>query len=159
MNQRFEDTYDKATDAICGMAKDYRLLDAKHRLLTTRNELLEGKISFLQDKAELLQDKLSAALTQCEEFQKANGQLAMEMGEMCETCKHPEYHEAKFSLSSRPEEGEWDFDERTVEHEESDIDLAIDGEGKPFNVLAFPTQYDKYFDVLMWRWVYNTVRL
>ncbi|KKM83809.1 hypothetical protein LCGC14_1305440, partial [marine sediment metagenome] len=25
MNQRFEDTYDRATNAICGMAKDYRL--------------------------------------------------------------------------------------------------------------------------------------
>ena len=151
MNQRFEDTYNRATDALCGMAKDFRLLDEMNRLLRARVQLME-------DKADLLRDKLSAAQIQCEEFQHANGILAMDLVRMCGTCKHPEYREARFSLSSRPEEGEWDFDTRTIEHEKSDIDLAIGMDGKSFNVHPeAPKQFDKYFDVLMWRWVFNTV--
>ena len=147
MNQRFEDTYDRATKAICGMAKDYRLLEEKNRLLRARiclvddqADILRGQCSDMLDKLHLAQDKLSTAQVKLEEIQHTNGALAMEL---VRATEHPEYHEAKFSLSSQdaPEEGEWDFDERTIEHEESDIDLAIGMDGQRFAGAASPSGY------------------
>ncbi len=176
MNKRFEDTYVKATNEITGMARDYRLLEERHRLLVHRCEVE-------QDTADDLRGKVSELLA------KATQPID------CENCphQHPEYHEAKFSLSSEfpepdvrvPPGGccQWRENERTVEHEESDIDLAVpEYDEKRMNVgelldahkrsfpydeeiiqrLATPAPkapmlYGNFFDVLAWRWVFNTV--
>ncbi len=136
MNQRFEDTYVKATDAICGMAKDYRLLEERHRLLVHRCEVE-------QDIADDLRGKVSELL--------AEAAAPID----CENCphQHPEYREAQFSLSSP----------RTIEHEESDIDLAVEPGHfnewvkKNHSAPEAPILYGNFFDVIMWRWVFNTV--
>ena len=145
-------TCKQATDAICGMAKDYRLLEEK-------NHLLRVSFNLLDDQADILRDKLSAALEKCSGFQLANGALAMDLARaqekvtQCVRCEHPEYHEAGFSLSSR-----------TIEREETDIELVMDTTqriDKLCDLIASkaPRLYGNFFDVLMWRWVFNTVRL
>jgi len=184
MNQRFEDTYDRATNAICGMAKDYRLLEEQNRLLRAR-------VNLMDDKADILRNKISAGLgrhrvliDRCSELEdKISGMnecidvLAMDLTRaledkvtQCVRCEHPEYHEARFSLSSEfPAPGV-----RVVEHEESDIDLATQFTKESWakeNDFPFDSaivrrlasncgpQVGNFFDVLMWRWVFNTVRL
>ncbi|KKK83897.1 hypothetical protein LCGC14_2788760, partial [marine sediment metagenome] len=161
-------------DAICGMAKDYRLLDEKNRLLRARVTLMEDKADILRNKASTALESVGMLIKRCSELEdKVRAELgrhtalinqidvledAAKKVTQCVRCEHPEYHEARFSLAA-------EFpppDIRVVEHEESDIDLAV----KPGHYCEWldnhpapkaPILYGNFFDVLVWRWVFNTV--
>ena len=169
MNQRFEDTLLKAVDAVAGMAKDYRILEERNRLAFIK----------LQEQDEAIL-KLNRML---QEATKDNGDC-----DSC-THKHPEFKRARFTLSSEfpppdvrtVEREASDIDLAVPEDFGGMVDPLTPAMVKPGKfedalrqvgclewlesqeeceaTYSHPKLYDHFFDVLMWRWVYNTVRL